>query len=357
MDKLVPFENSKELDSMIKNATRDLKSLKDFILKEKNMVIRLQLEQILIASWQLARRYDGCTKTVMETPDFRRECHGVFLLIAAQKRGGRKIFMNTTSSPVSGLNKVHFTWWSTVRGYQGSTLRFMDDFVKQLASPSQESLSDSAISAGTLSSDSLDMSNPSWIKQRLLKDVEKIIQEKMDEMGDMGGFGIGSSFDDGDNRQFLLTITLIPKDEDLGNSDVGDNDSGDKNRTQKKGVSHIVPKSESSRCAPIAPAEKAASLPKPTKDVPMEVDSYGFWTKYDSELPLSAEKTSPGYKILHRINQIRKINNFMTKLKYIDQFQPGWDQRFIETGELPTPIRQTDTAGTNKGKFYLSNIV
>ena len=345
MDKLVPFQNLKELDSMIKNATRDLKALKDFILKEKNAVIQVRLEKILIASWQLARRYDGCDKSVMETPEFRKECHEVFVLIAAQKRGGRKLFMNTTSSPISGLNQVHFTWWSTVRGYQGSTLRFMDNFMKQLAPSTQESFSDSAISAGTSSNESLDISNPSWIKQRLLKDVEKIIQEKMDEIGDMEGFGVGSSFNDDDNREFLLTITLIPKDNDVGDSDVDDNKKGNnnKNPVQKKEpiVSHIVPKSESSRCAPTASAETAAGLPKPAKVVPMEVDSDGFWTKYDRDLPISAEETwSQGYKIL----KINNFNKIMSKLKYIDRIQ-----RFIETGEVLVPMEQPDTAATDKG--------
>lgn len=293
MDDLVPFQSHKELDSMIKNATRDLKSLKDFIAKEKNAVIKKQLEEILVASWKLARRYDGCGKSVTESEEFRKECRNVFLLIAAQKRGGRKLFINTTSSPVNGLDQVHFTWWATVRGYQGSTLRFMDDFVKNLAPRSDISLSDSALSAETSSNGPLDMSDPSWIKQRLLKDVEKIIQDKMDEIGELGGFGIGSSFNDGDNS-FLLTITLIEKDEDFGDSDVGDKPVGQNgqrsvNKTEPK-ISHIIPKSETSRSDTVATVDPAPSLPKPEKKVPMEVDSDGFWSNFDQVLPLSAEK-------------------------------------------------------------------
>lgn len=354
MDKLVPFQNQKELDSMIKNATRDLASLKDFILKEKNENIRKQLEEILVASWTLARKYDGCRKIVMESPEFRKECREVFLLIAAQKRGGRKLFMNTTSSPVTGLNQMHFTWWSTVRGYQGSTLKFMDEFVQNLALPVNDPFSDSAISAGNTSNESLNVSDPSWIKNRLLKDVEKIIQDEMDKTGDLGGFGIGSSFNDGENS-FLLTITLIPK--DFNDSDVGDTDVDNSAQKKEPTVAHIVPKSESSRrTADTLVSETAPPLPKPVAPVPMEVDSDGFWTKYDRELPLSAEKPSPqGYKILDSYNRTQKIMKFMTKLKHIDRIR-----RFIETGELLLPSEpelipppdQENTAETSKGIFF-----
>ena len=304
MENLVPLPNIRELDSMVKNSTRDLKTLKEFVMKEKNPVVKEQLEQILISSWNLARKFDGCQKSVMESPEFRKECRDVFLLISAQKRGGRKLFLNTTSSPINGLDTVHFKWWTTVRAYQGATLRFMDDFIAKLSAPPAEPLSDSAISAGATSNDSLDMSDPNWCKNLLLKDVAKIISDKVDEVGALNGFGIGSSFNEGDESNiFMLTITLISRDKD--DSDIGDNNVGNGGSNAKTGTKKepkketpfqsVIPKSESSRQEPAGiMIDTPLSLVKPKSPTPMETDEDGFWTKYDQVLPLSAAKTEKG---------------------------------------------------------------
>ena len=291
MENLVPLQNMRELDSMVKNSTRDLKTLKDFVMKEKNPVVKTQLEQILISSWNLARKFDGCQKMVMESPEFRKECREVFLLISAQKRGGRKLFLNTTSSPVNGLDQVHFTWWSTVRVYQGATLRFMDDFIAKLSAPPTEPMSDSAISAGISSNESLDMSNPNWCKNLLLKDVTKIISDKADEVGALNGFGIGSSFNEGNESNiFTLTITLISRDRD-DDSDVGDTRPGNQKELKREiPFRSIIPKSESSR-QDVVGIMRDTPLVKPKSSKLMETDEDGFWTKYDRDLPLSAAKT------------------------------------------------------------------
>ena len=334
MDTLVPFQSQKELDSMVKNATRDLKQLQDFVQKEKNQVIKAQLEGILISSWNLARKFDGCERSVMETAKFRKECREVFLLIAAQKRGGRKLFLNTTSSPVNGLDKVHFIWWSTVRAYQGSTLKFMDNFISNLAKPIQNNLSDSAISAETSSDGSINMSDPQWIKIRLLTDVARIIRERMDDVGDLDGFGIGSA--DDEKNCFLLTITLIPR-EDMskarGYSDVGDNNSDNANKSEvKKEIPFrgMIPKSESSRRSLGIENEAAPPLPRPKMDDPMsdnpkDVDEDGFWTTYDPVLPLSAVKT--GNKGILMLNPFNLI--FQPSKTKLESYTKEYNSNFI----------------------------
>ena len=275
MENLIPLQSRKELDSMIKNSTRDLKLLKDFIQREKNPAIKKQLEGILVSSWALARKYDGCLRSVLRTDEFRKECREVFLLIIAQKRGGRKLFINTTSSPVSGLDVVHFTWWSTVRAYQGATLRYMDDFVDNL-SKSDNNLSDSAISAGISSEESLNMNDPEWCNQRLLKDVAGVIREKIDLTGALSGFGIRSSYQ---KNELLLTITLIPR--DMSDQESGDSDVDDKKPKKEIPFQSIIPKSESSRQKCEVKADATAPIQEPESPVPMDMDDDGFWTRYD----------------------------------------------------------------------------
>lgn len=311
MDNLIPLQSRKELDSMIKNSTRDLTLLKDFVQREKNPVIKQQLEQILVSSWKLARKYDGCQRSVLKTDEFRKECREVFLLIVAQKRGGRKLFLNTTSSPVNGLDVVHFTWWSTVRAYQGATLRYMDEFVENLSRNVDSDLGDSAISAGLGSEESLIMSDPEWCNQRLLKDVARIVREKIEQTGALSGFGIGSSFHE-ENKELLLTITLVPRDEsdqengdsDVGDNQVGDSDVGDRNigRRQKKEMpfKFITPKSESSRQDKCPEGDLTAPIQTPGPSEPMDVDADGFWTRYDpiddQETPTTAVNKNEGKK-------------------------------------------------------------
>ena len=364
MDQLVPLQNRKELDSMIKNATRDLSALKDFVMKEKNVVIRLQLEQILVSSWDLARRFDGCQKVVLESEEFRKECRKVFLLISAQKRGGRKLFMNVTSCPVNGLNKVHFIWWSTVRGYQGSTLKFMDDFIADLAKPTNPSLSDSAISAGAHSDDSIDMSDPLWCKNRLLKDVARIISDKVDQTGDLSGFGIGSSFNDNGNKNcFLLTITLIPRDDsdsDVGDISVGDRDTGAGNQNGPKReipFQGMIPKSESSRLDAGLKVETAPPLPKPASPQPMEVDEDGFWTSYDRVLPLSAAKEKLKGEIVLLLLSILNRNQYHSITVILNLLQVIIDDASKQLiKETVAQDIESITAGTSLQSGILSKV-
>ena len=79
-------------------------------------VVKAQLEKILVDSWAFARQYDGCNRSNQDTAEFKKGARDIFALIAAQKRGGRKLFVNTVSSPINGLDQIHFIWWGTVKG-------------------------------------------------------------------------------------------------------------------------------------------------------------------------------------------------------------------------------------------------
>ena len=74
---LKPLQVNKEIDSMLRNSTRDLKRLQDFCNREKNELYRRELQEILIHSWAVAEMFDGCNRKTLESMAFKERVRRV----------------------------------------------------------------------------------------------------------------------------------------------------------------------------------------------------------------------------------------------------------------------------------------
>ena len=77
---LKPLQGNKEIESMLRNSTRDLKRLQDFCNREKNELYRRELQEVLVRSWDLAEKFDGCDRKTLESVDFKESVNRVFSL-------------------------------------------------------------------------------------------------------------------------------------------------------------------------------------------------------------------------------------------------------------------------------------
>ena len=68
---LKPLASVKEIESLLRGNTRDLKKLQDFVNREPNELVRSELQGILVKTWKLAERFDGCSKAEMNTVEFK----------------------------------------------------------------------------------------------------------------------------------------------------------------------------------------------------------------------------------------------------------------------------------------------
>ena len=199
---------------MLRNVTRDVTKVREFIAKEKNELYKIELTKILTATIQFADRFDGCSKATMETIEFKKEARSVFKQIANQRRGGRKILFVMLSSPTSGLDQQFCGWWPTVRGLDGVAVRLMESYLKALTIEitAEADTDDLTVPVPKLSEeDSVIM----W-KKRLLSDVTKTVKHQLDQIGQCEGYSIGTAVDE-DGSVFTMTVSFLqPRSNDSG---------------------------------------------------------------------------------------------------------------------------------------------
>ena len=236
----------REIDCMLRNVTRDVDKVREFVAKEKNDLYRAELTKILSATLQFADRYDGCSKATMNTIEFKKEAKSVFQKIAGQRRGGRKILFVMLSSPTSGLDQQFAGWWPTVRGLDGVAVRMMESYLKSLTMDitAEADTDDLTVPAPILSKED---SQILW-KKRLLSDVTKTVKFQLDQVTNCEGYSIGTASDE-DGTVFTMTVTFInTKGDDSGVQVV---DAAPPVTPKKElptpMVAHVVPKSEASR--------------------------------------------------------------------------------------------------------------
>ena len=75
---LKPLQGNKEMESMLRNSTRDLKRLQDFCNREKNELYRRELQEVLVRSWALAEQFDGCDRKDLESVEFKESMKILF---------------------------------------------------------------------------------------------------------------------------------------------------------------------------------------------------------------------------------------------------------------------------------------
>ena len=258
------LQGHKELDTMLRNLTRDCDRVREFISKEKNDLYRTELTRIFSATVGFADKYDGCTKQVMSSLDFKKDALDVFTLISKQRRGGRKILLVMLSSPTSGLDQQFVSWWPTIRGLEPSTIRLLESFLKQLSAEiaAEAEIAKSLAPLPTLSTSNAEV----MMKSKLETDMLKTVREKIGHVTNFEGFSLVTV---GDENEFTMTVTMLKNKDDSG---VGDNlvPSGHaevKEELPVPVIAHNPPKSEAAR---------ARADPRPE-------DQDGFWIDTSSE--------------------------------------------------------------------------
>ena len=235
------LQSKRELDTMLRSVTRDLTKVREFVDKEKNNLYKIELTKILTATIQFADRYDGCSKEMMETIGFKKDALNVFRMIAGQRRGGRKILFVMLSSPTSGLDQHYCSWWCTIRGLDGASVRLMESYLKQLSLEiaAEVNVDDTTtpVTEG-VNSDKL-------IRKRIESDVLKTIREKVGPIEKVDGYSITTT---GDNNDFTINVTILANNDDSGVADTEmKNDAEVKPELPVPVVGHFVPKSEAGR--------------------------------------------------------------------------------------------------------------
>ena len=252
------LQSKQEINSMLRNVTRDADKIREFISKEKNVLYREELTKLFTCTLRFAERYDGCDSNVMATVDFKKDAREVFSMVADQKRGGRKLMFVMLSSPTSGLEQHFCSWWPTIRGLDSSSMRLMESFLKKLSIDiaAEVEVGDVTTPAPTLSSKDTE----EMVVKRLENDVVKVVKEKMATINRIEGFSITSS---GDVNGFTIHVSLLRSNDDSG---VGVNDAQVKEELPMPVIGHFPPKSESAR----------GGKPRPT-------DAEGFWLDESSD--------------------------------------------------------------------------
>ena len=291
---LPALQSQKELDSLLRNMTRDTTRIREFIAKEKNDLYRTELTKIFSATMTFADKYDGCDKKVMDTLDFKKDARSVFQQVANQRRGGRKILFVMISSPTSGLDQHFVSWWPTVRGLDTASIRLMESFLKRLTIEitAEADVGDLSVSPPTLSENDTEVM---W-KKKLQSDVVKTVKEKLASSDGFEGYSLATV---GNGDEFTITVTMIKRHDDSG---VGDNVmSGNRDMKQEMPAPVFAfnpPKSEASR-------NDSSARP---------LDQDGFWIDSDSdnEFVQVANMTPKGCILLHNYF-ILKILSFKMK--------------------------------------------
>ena len=267
------LQSQREVDSMLRNVTRDTTKVREFIAREKNSLYRTELTKLFTATLSFAEKFDGCDSKAMSTLDFKKSALEVFQMVADQRRGGRKLMFVMLSSPTSGLDQNFCSWWPTVRGLDSSSTRLMECFLRKLSREiAAESDNNSSAPPPTLSEKDTEV----MVRNKLESDVLKTVREKVNQNADwsaaMQGYSIVTT---GDENEFSMTITLIKSKDDSG---VGDNDESIKEELPVPVFAHVVPKSESSRQSAARPC-----------------DTDGFWvdTSDDEEQFVQISKMTP----------------------------------------------------------------
>ena len=252
----------KELDTMLRNVTRDCDRVRTFISKEKNDLYRAELTKIFTATLQFAQKYDGCKQSVMGTVAFKKDALEMFTMISKQRRGGRKLLFVMLSSPTSGLDQQFASWWPTIRGMDSGAIKLMDSFLKRL---SMEIAAEADISDATPPPTLNETDAEVLMKKKLVADVVKTVHEKFEQAAGFDGFSLATV---GDGNEFTMTVTLIKRNDDSG---VGDNLANVGDTSVKEApvkvelpapiIAHLPPKSEAARAS--------------TEDRPLDQD--GFW--------------------------------------------------------------------------------
>ena len=268
----------REIDCMLRNVTRDITKVREFIAKEKNELYKVELTKILTATLEFAEKYDGCSKATMETIEFKKSARLVFQKIAGQKRGGRKILFVMLSSPTSGLDTSFCSWWPTVRGLDGVAVRLMESYLKALTMEitAEADTDDLTVPVPVLTKEE---TSTFW-KKRLLSDVTKTVKHQLDQVAKCKGYSIGTASDE-DGSVFTMTVTFINATSD--DSGVREMDAiipkTPKAELPVPTVAHIVPKSEAAR--------------KETSDKVCDQDGFWIETSDDEDDFVQVAKMTP----------------------------------------------------------------
>ena len=258
----------KEIACMLRNVTRDVTKVREFIAKEKNELYKIELTKILTATIQFADQFDGCSKDVMETIEFKKAARSVFQKIANQRRGGRKILFVMLSSPTSGLDQQFCSWWPTVRGTDGAAVRLMESYLKSLTIEITAEADTDDLTVPPPADLTEKETTELW-KKRLLSDVNKTITAAIEKMGKCEGYSIGSANDE-DGSVFSMTVSFLqPRGNDSGVHDPEANHSVPEPKPElpTPTIAHVVPKSEAAR----------------KSDVQKLCDQDGFWIETDDD--------------------------------------------------------------------------
>ena len=269
--KITPsLQCQKEIDTMLRNATRDTTKIRDFISKEKNELQKTELTTLFTATLNFAERFDGCNNDTMATLEFKKAAKLVFQMVANQKRGGRKIMFVLLSSPTSGLEEYYCSWWCTVRGLNGQSVRLMESYLKRLTLEiaAEEKVGATMAEVPTLNGKDAEV----LTKKKIEMDVLKAVRDKIHPVDKVEGYSIATT---GNSECFTMTVTLLKRNDDSG---LVDHDQSVKEELPVPLFAHVVPKSEAARTAAERP-----------------VDTDGFWidTSDDDQDFVQVPKMTP----------------------------------------------------------------
>ena len=284
--KLPALTKKEELNKMLKNnnSTRDLSKLREYISREKNMLYRDELNRILVAAWNFAVKFDGFDRSDMMKPEFRRHAAEVFELISKQQRGGRKLFVTITASPIEGLDKFYFVFWPTIMGTNSNAVKqikvFLDGFVKatNLNGDQTENLTSNELTVMESSSTSVPSTESapfisedeisSVLLNCLQRDIRKIVLNHAKDVKDLNGFAIGyGGMTDG---RLNITVGFLTK--EIDSVDVSPRPVERQPKEEKPVIvtANNIPKSESSREPPVTVMEDSDGF------IPSEDDENNF---------------------------------------------------------------------------------
>ena len=241
----------KELDTMLRNVTRDCDRVRTFISKEKNELYRAELTKIFTSTLSFAEKYDGCEQSVMSTVAFKKDALEMFTMISKQRRGGRKLLFVMLSSPTSGLDQHFASWWPTIRGMDSSAIRLMETFLKRLSMEIAAEADSLEAPVPTLTQNDTE----EMMKKKLETDVVKTIREKIGQAADFDGFSLATV---GDGTEFTMTVTTIKRanDSGVGDNSVNNGDAEVKEELPMPIIAFNPPKSEAARKADERPLDQ-----------------------------------------------------------------------------------------------------
>ena len=118
------------LSNMLNNLTRDKTTVAKHITGAARE-LQSNLNTISYGIGLLMRDYDGQPAAVMKTRPFLKLAHRVFSFIQKQTVG-RKLFVVSVSSPITGFDTVYFSYYLTAKTVKPEDLRLMVPFMDHM---------------------------------------------------------------------------------------------------------------------------------------------------------------------------------------------------------------------------------